>query len=209
MAPNVTTMDGSGGLGHVVAGGEVLGLRHRRMLRLARALPGYKHRATGLPGRQDARPRAGRRRLVKGTSLIGTASGAKHGYLHAQSVHQTIDYRPAGRRSPRKPPRPTLGPACCPRSPSTLDPAAVAAAESAPRWVRILRRCLRAIPLPAQLMAVFFRGPAPNAVDVAQRESCGQAMRAHVAFRTYGLRLRDVRGAGARERDRKEQFSIR
>src|SRR5262249_12614332 len=32
-------------------------------------------------------------RLVEGTHLIGTASAGKHGYLRAQGVHETIDYR--------------------------------------------------------------------------------------------------------------------
>ena len=40
-----------------VADGDVPGLPHRRALRLARALPRYQHRAAGLPGRRDARPR--------------------------------------------------------------------------------------------------------------------------------------------------------
>jgi NADPH:quinone reductase-like Zn-dependent oxidoreductase len=34
-------------------------------------------------------------RLVEGTYLIGTASAAKHGYLHKQGVHQAIDYHNA------------------------------------------------------------------------------------------------------------------
>jgi len=71
---------------------------------------------------------------------------------------------------------------------SVPDPVTVAAAEPSLARFAFRRRCQRAILRSA--LPLFFGGPAPNAMDVAQCEGCGQAMSPHSAFRAYGLSLR-------------------